>query len=616
MLYVFLPPDWMREEDPNVRPIQTDCSFEEALELNAIGYNVYYYPNGVSKETLENLPKNPKTGEPRFIQAPDIDQFDWVFLDVDLKHGEHESEEAIIQKILDFPLPPTKIVATGGGIHGYWRVTDLTPMSFLRLTRRLCRQLRGDPAVSQIKQLMRVPGTQNTKIKDKPRSCELLEENDNQYTSEELDKVLPPITAEDEQFCKQHFDKVYNIEDQKVKVSEELPRKFKALLRENNEVKELFAGEVGDRSKGDYRLAHIMLANGFTRDEALSVLVNCKKALERAPIHRIGYATGIVDKVWAFEETEGELDLSESVKSILARPDDTAKGERIVCHPAFDNTERGMRLGQVIGLIAGSGVGKTTVALNLFRWFVRNNPQFDHFFIPLEQPAAEIAERWKTLCQGDEHLHDRVHVLSNYAADGSYRHLSLTDIQEYLVRFQQKTKRKIGAVVIDHIAVLKKKGADGENQGLIDICHGMKAFAVKTNTLLIMQSQAPREKAGIGDLELNKDAAYGTVFFESYCDLVLTLWQPLKRCYGNDGCPTVMAYKFCKIRHKKQGVDIIQEDTPYYLFFDPQNERLREMTQDEEDSFKFWDERARKLRKADRKTDAITYKKIEWKGVE
>lgn len=128
--------------------------------------------------------------------------------------------------------------------------------------------------------------------------------------------------------------------------------------------------------------------------------------------------------------------------------------------------------------------------------------------------------------------------------------------------------------------------------------------------MLIMQSQAPREKAGIGDLELNKDAAYGTVYFESYCDYLISLWQPLKRCYSEEACPTTTTFKFCKIRHKAQGIDKIQEDIPYNLFFDPKSEELRRMTEAEVKSFDFFLKKATNKRKEDRKTGLVTYTHI------
>ena len=134
----------------------------------------------------------------------------------------------------------------------------------------------------------------------------------------------------------------------------------------------------------------------------------------------------------------------------------------------------------------------------------------------------------------------------------------------------------------------------------------MKSTAVSLQIMLLMLSQAPREKAGIGDLELNKDAAFGTVFFESFVDYCLCLWQPLKRAYAK-GAPTIMSFKFAKIRHKNQKHDVIKEDQCYQVFFDPDTEKLRELTQAEETSAKFFVSVATNLRKMDRKTDIVSY---------
>lgn len=598
MLYCLLPPDWLREEDSSVRPIQGYFTQEEVQKYNELGYNVYFYPN------YPSVLANPRS----FLEGSEIDVFEWVFVDLDMKHGAYASKDEFVALLGEFPLLPTQIIDSGNGIHAYWKVSDLDSMTYLKLQRRLMRYFNTDDAVAKIKQLMRVPNSINTKHKDSFKLCELIFDSKSIYTCEDLDKCLPPITFEDEEYCKRHFDKTYNKNSTNLQIDEKLPLKFAKLLDSNDEVRNIWSGNVDDRSKADYRLAHIMFASGFTKEEATSVLINTAKAITRAPVHRIGYATGIIDKIWTFEITEDKntLLLSNSVKDILLKSGDAIKGTRFPCWKYLDNTEHGFRLGQVIGLVAGSGVGKTAIALNMFLGFVQNNPDYDHFFVPLEQPANEIADRWKTLCGGKEFLHEKVHIISNYDEDGGFRALSFSDIKEYIIKFQKVTGRKVGAVVIDHIGALKKKTKDGENQGLMDICHEMKAFAVQTNTMLVMQSQAPRQKAGIGDIELDKDAAYGTLFFESYCDYLVTLWQPLKRCYS-EGAPTVTAFKFCKIRHKKQGSDKIQEDVIYKLFFDTSTSQLRELTQDEETAFTFFLNKATNKRKQDKKTDISEY---------
>lgn len=598
MRYRCILPDWAVQKYSNQpKVVEGNFTSEEVTALNDKFYNIYWFPNYPSDDAgVVN------------VSGHEIDTFDFVFVDMDLKDGLY-TKESFLELIVALSLPPTLIVDSGNGIHIYWKVSDLNAMDFLRIQRRLIKHLKTDPAVAKICQIMRYPGTLNTKKEEDFKSCDLLDTQPNIYTCEQLDGMLPIITPEDEQYCQNHYNKTYKASELDIKIDVKLPMKFVKLVRDNPEVKKIWSGAVEDRSKADFRLGHIMWSSGFSKDEARSVLVNTSKSSTRAPIHRISYANGIIDQVWAFESPQDQikLELSETVKEILSKSGDTIEGVRFPCWNYVDGTERGFRLGQVVGLVAGSGVGKTTMALNMFKGFVQSNPDYDHFFIPLEQPKREIAERWRILCGTDTHLHEKVHVLSNYDEDGNFRHLSFDDIKEYILAFQKQTKRKIGCVVIDHIGALHKKTKDGENQGLMDICHEMKAFAINTNTLLIMQSQSTREKAGIGDIELNKDAAYGTMYFEAYTDYLMTIWQPLKRCYANTSCPTVMAYKFCKIRHKKKGADLLSEDTRYLIMFDPETGGMRELNQEEEIKFKHYNNVATNLRKQDSKKDVLTY---------
>lgn len=595
MIYRLIAPKWLD------KPIlEGEFSDDKIRSLNNKGYNVYYFPN----YPFEYQPSTSVSGN-------SIDVFNWVFVDCDLKDKRYGSKEEFYEKIARSGFSPTKIVDSGNGVHVYWKIQNLDAKSYLRFQRRLVRMFDTDEATTMLVQLLRAPGTINTKDKDNPKPCLQVFESSTEYTAEEFDKLLPPITLEDEAFCVQHYDRTYGL-NQDLDISDTLPSRFGDFLHNNAEAKELFTTSSEDRSKSDYRLAHLMFADGFSREEAASVLVNCPKALERAPVHRNNYAKNIVDKIWTFEEKAGPSFLSESVESILSRGDDEyLKGKRFPCYPYFDGTEDGFRLTQVIGLCAGVGVGKTAIGLNKFKGFVERNPDFIHMFISLEQPNREIAKRWKKMCGKNTGLHNKVHVLGNYNDDGSYRNLSLTEIQEYILDFEKRTGAKVGCVCIDHIGILKQEKKPGEYQGLRDICSQMKSFAVATETLLIMQSQTNRDKAGIGDLELFKNAAYGTQNFESYCDFLLVAWQPLKRVYDNQACPRVTAYKFCKIRHKSKR-DIIIEDQCYRLFFEQDTETLRPMTQDEETSFDYFANQALALRKKDRKTDLVRYTSVKW----
>jgi hypothetical protein len=599
MIHRCILPDWAKKKHPASRKVIEGKLDEHQLHsLNENYYNIYYLPN--SPSTYE---------EGKTVDGSQIDTFSYVFVDMDLKDGVHQSKESFVQVVFDSPIPPTRIIYSGNGVHVYWKVTDLDAMTYLKLQRRLARYFDTDLAVSKIYQLMRTPGTLNTKDPDNLKPCTEEWSEDISYSSEQLDSLLPILTKEDEVYCQGHFDKTYQVDTSDTKINTKLPVKFGALLKNSQEVKDIWLGNTTDRSEADYRLGHILFASDFTRADALSVLVNCKKAMDRMPKHRVAYATNIIDKIWTYEQEPDDLglNLSDSIKDILAKRGGNLKGIRFPCYKWLDDTAHGFRLGQVFGLVGGSGVGKTAVALNMFMGFVELNPDYHHFIIPLEQPAEEIAEHWRTMCGEKTYLHDKVHVMSNYDEVGGYRQLSLEDIEAYILKFQTTTKTKIGCVVIDHIGALKKAGGKGEQQDLMDICHSLKPFAQKTQTLLVIQSQTSREKAGIGDLELNKDAAYGTMLFEAYCDYMVTIWQPLKRCYENSACPTITAYKFCKIRHKKIGVDVIREDVRYLLYFDPITECLRDMTQEDETSFNWFNKAATKDRGKDRKTDLVTY---------
>jgi hypothetical protein len=607
VIYRCILPEWAEETRRDLVKVQEGEFNQTKVEmLNELGYNIYFLPNA---PTIYDPSKS--------VSGDQIDRFTSVFVDMDMKDGVHASKEEFVSLVLSSPIPPSRVVDSGNGIHVYWNVEGLDAMSYLRLQRRLCRFFKTDGAVGQIYQLMRVPGTVNTKDPDDFKLCQVLYEAEGAYSAEELDRVLPKITDADEAYCLQHYNRTYHIDQPEVEITGKIPVKFARLLKKSREVQALWQVPTDDRSKADYHLGHILFASGFTKQEALEVLVHTEKAAGRAYTHRISYAQNIIDKIWIYELEPGKdsLTLSRTVRQILDRGQEL-RGVRFPCWKYLDDTYHGFRLGHVLGLVAGSGVGKTAVALNMFEGFVQSNPEYDHFFVPLEQPDREIAERWRTMCADCPKLNEKVHVISNYDDDGSYRNLSLEDIKQYIIDFQKVTGRKVGCVVIDHIGALKKRGArQGENQDLVDICHEMKAFAIATNTLLVMQSQAPREKAGIGDVELNKDAAYGTVFFESYCDFLITIWQPLKRCYNQDGCPTVTAFKFCKIRHKRKNMDGIQEDVCYQMYFDPDTERLRELTQDEQKSADYFQTQCRRIRDQVRKhkeADLVPYVSVKW----
>lgn len=596
---------WAEKQGIMPKVLEGEFSIEEIQEYNILGYNCYFLPNEPNKYERGTT-----------VDGRHIDIFRFCFVDMDLKMGGYDDKQVFISLLKDAAIIPTAIVDSGNGVHAYWEVSGLDAMTFLKLQRRLCRTFNTDPAVAKIYQLMRVPETLNVKDENDFKLCQVLDSSGKVYEIDDLNQALPSITFQDEEYCKQHFNKTYQIDDGSVRIKEELPEKFQLLLTKNREIKRLFFGPVKDRSVADYRLAHLLYASDLTKDEVRSVLYNSAKAIERAPIHRYNYANDIAEKIYAEIKAPGTTSISSSILDILNQSD-AGDGDRFRCSEFVDATVHGFRLGEVMGLVGGPGSGKTNKAFNMFKWFCERNPNYIHVFVNLEEQDKELANRWVRLVGQNDTMHGAVRIVTNYNKDGTCRNLSLDEVKTEISHIEKSTGKKVGCVVVDHIGALKQSDSgDGEFEGLIGICKEMKPFAVSTNTFLIMQSHSNRDKAGShNDQELNLDAAYGTSQFERWVDYLVTTWQPLSRVYGDSNFKNdlyVQAYKFCKIRVMDPINDRLKRNQIYLLKFDPKSGGLDKLTEEDYKAFDFWDKRASNIRNRDRKEPTRAIQKITW----
>lgn len=610
IIYRLILADWAKESrlsESTLPDTKTGSFTEDELKtLNAQGYNCYYFLN---------TPKDwDGTAD---IHGSDIQVFPYTCVDMDLKEGKYSSKEEFLNVIAESDITPSFIVDSGNGVHVYWKVNDLDAMSYLRLQRRLIAHYKTDKAVSKIYQLMRVPGTYNVKAKDHFKLCEVLYSSEKEYTCEEMDALLPKISPADEEYCQNHYNMTYNISvDGQNADDAEVPLKFQAFMRENPEAKKLFFGPVKDRSAANFRLGHLLYAAKFTKEEARAVLLNTDKAITRAGRHRWNYANNIVEKIWSFEEVPEDIEtkapMSESMLSILSKsPEDVGYETRLYGHPMFDATKHGFRLGEVLGLIGGSGAGKTALSLNFFKWFVERNPDYIHVFVTLEMPKIQIAERWSKLADDNRVLHEKVHVLSQHDENGICRELTLDAIKNDILSLEKQTGKKVGCVVIDHIGCLDKEPGRTDIEKLMNACRSMKTFALATKTFLVMQSQSSRAKAGWGDIEIEMDAAFGTTKFENYCDYVMTTWQPLRRVQ-HDAKLYVTAFKYCKIRELNVEADKIKLNQVYGMIFDKETESLRKIVKDELPAIAYWGKQADQERKRDKKEESSEVKEMDW----
>src|ERR1700740_2502081 len=108
-------PNWAVEQNPSLpRVVEGQFTEDKLLELNSKFYNIYYLPN------------YPSIYDPsKKVDGSQIDKFEWVFVDMDLKDGYWNSKQDFIEYVKNQEPIPTKIVDSGNGVHVYWKVQSL-----------------------------------------------------------------------------------------------------------------------------------------------------------------------------------------------------------------------------------------------------------------------------------------------------------------------------------------------------------------------------------------------------------------------------------------------------------------------------------------------------------
>ncbi len=90
-----------------------------------------------------------------------------LWVDLDFKRFQ-DGEAGALRKLAEFPLPPTWMVATGGGFHLYWQLRQAAhaDAAFEGRLKGIVRALDADPAATDRSRVLRIPGTFNHKFPD------------------------------------------------------------------------------------------------------------------------------------------------------------------------------------------------------------------------------------------------------------------------------------------------------------------------------------------------------------------------------------------------------------------------------------------------------------------
>lgn len=607
---------------------EKDFSNEFLAEKNREGYNIYFFPNGPSRYMPEGA----------WLGGRDVDEFNYVYVDMDLKDKVYKSKKDFINTVKKFPLKPTWALDSGNGIHIYWAVKDLDREVFMGIQKMLIRYFDTDDSVWTPLQLMRFPGFYNTKVEDDFKMAEYVEDlfSDNSYTVDDFMEVLPGVTDEDLSDIQRHIDKLDGKNSVEIDeaITDGLPAKFLKLMEKEDYIREIFEHPEkthGDRSKGDMALANFLCMNDFSREEALSVMLQTKKAQSRNGHSRFNYANDTLDKAYR-DNTEYA---APNIQELIDNPCPESDLGDLVNGPFFlDCLEERWRKKQMLGIVAGAGVGKTSFTLKVFRELIRNNPTNDDifFFFSLEMTSGEILKRWKKLTREDSKDYNRLYVIDNnfFAKQGDDLGPNLQKIYQIVRDTVKRTGKKAGVVAIDHLDVVegdvdmkikpnfnarmskyveKSIGKDIVLLNKDGLCQKFKYMAQMLDCFLILQSQTTKEKDGGGDLPIGKNAAFGTSKFEWYSDFVIGVWRPLNRVL--DQCKKtglfVTAFQYNKMREQKPDKDKILIGQQCMIKFVPEYEDFVDLTESEKQKADELLEVANKLRQIEEKKQSVKY---------
>lgn len=119
----------------------------------------------------------------------DIQQFNFLFADLDPKRKLNDDDSysyekiKLLEKINQFPIPPTILVDSENGYHIYWKLdsptTNVYAVKYTLST--IQKRLGSDPRAMLATQLLKVPYTHNRK-NVQARLVHIIAKNQNKYT--------------------------------------------------------------------------------------------------------------------------------------------------------------------------------------------------------------------------------------------------------------------------------------------------------------------------------------------------------------------------------------------------------------------------------------------------
>jgi archaellum biogenesis ATPase FlaH len=305
----------------------------------------------------------------------------WVDLDFKDFGSSPEEWEATLNI---FPLQPSLIINSGGGLHVYWLLEspiDAHDPRVEPILKGLCAALRGDRASAEIGRILRVPETLNFKY-EKGRKVELVrEEWDTRYVIEDFEPYAKQDDLKAESVVRQP-----RTEDPLAKIIDAYSDEELLLKIKNSRQGEKFSALMEGNKNG--------YPGYFSSSGALCSILAFWTRCNHETIDRIYRTSKLYEKKWweykAYAgKTRGQATITEQCKLVSAHAmyDPTLNGngatqkyieyctaDTIEMEPLRWIWENRIPLGKLTVFCGVPDTGKSTVAIDIASRLTRGDP--------------------------------------------------------------------------------------------------------------------------------------------------------------------------------------------------------------------------------------------------
>ena len=238
----------------------------------------------------------------------------------------------------------------------------------------------------------------------------------------------------------------------------------------------------------------------------------------------------------------------------------------------LDERTGGVQFGEVVTVIARTGVGKSALAQNIIGNVLKNYPESGAIFFSLEMPRLQAFERQLQIFAGKR----RGEVISAYRQGDKAR----VNTDEFLSRYRDRLRiidnpgitlaeierRVLGYVALQqikpvHLVVIDYLGylsGGSKNAGLVErtseLARGVKQLAKNLGAIVLLIAQTSR-KAGDGSEEVTVTDARDSGAIEDSADFLIGCWRPeLKAGISTDDFADVHGQLWFRILKARRGL--------------------------------------------------------------